>query len=70
MREDVLERIGQLEGIDVAEAILHVRIDDKLCETQNLTAQVEGVSETRLLTLLGGQGPMRRVTVRYVRCSV
>lgn len=70
MREDVLKSIGQLESIDVAETVLHVRIDDKLCETQDLTTQVEGVSETRLLTLLRSQSPMRRITVRYVQCSV
>mmetsp|Transcript_736 Transcript_736/g.1704 ORF Transcript_736/g.1704 Transcript_736/m.1704 type:complete len:700 (-) Transcript_736:62-2161(-) len=54
--EDVLQAVGELEGVDVAEAELHVGVDDQLGEAQDLAAQVEGVAEAGLLALLGGQG--------------
>lgn len=53
--EDVLQAVGELEGVDVVQAILHVRVDDEFGESQDLAAQVEGVAETRLLSLLGGE---------------
>ena len=52
MTEDVLQCIGQLERVDVAKTELHVRIDDQLRETEDFSAQVESISESRLLTLL------------------
>lgn len=55
MRKDVLQSIGQLEGVNVAKSELDVCVDDKLGETQNFTAQVECVSKTRLLALLRRQ---------------
>eukprot|EP00123_Amoebidium_parasiticum_P018100 comp24100_c1_seq1/m.43517 comp24100_c1_seq1/g.43517 ORF comp24100_c1_seq1/g.43517 comp24100_c1_seq1/m.43517 type:complete len:308 (+) comp24100_c1_seq1:5498-6421(+) len=53
--EDVLHAISQLECIDVAQTILHVSIHDQLGQAQNLTAQMEGIAEATLLTLLGGE---------------
>ena len=55
VREDVLQPVGELVGVHVAEAVLDVRVDDELREAQDLTAQVEGVTEARLLALLGGE---------------
>ena len=52
MREDVLQSVCQLKGVDVAKAILYVRVDHQLGQPQNLATQVEGVAETRLLSLL------------------
>lgn len=60
MSKDVLERIGQLEGIDVTKAELNVGIDNKLSETKNFAAQVEGISKTRLLAFLGCEGPKKK----------
>ena len=37
MREDVLERIGELEGVDVAQTELHVCVDHELRQTKDLT---------------------------------
>ena len=48
-----LKSIGELERVDIAEAVLNVRVDDELSEAQDLTAEMESVSETRLLALLG-----------------
>ena len=71
--ESELESIGQLERIDVSESVLDVRVDDELHETKDLTAEMERVSETRLLSLLGRQsldrleaavGAVSRVLVR------
>ena len=45
MCKDVLQGVGELEGVDVAEAVLDVRVDDELGEAQDFAAQVEGVSE-------------------------
>ena len=37
MREDILQRVGELEGVDVAQTVLHVSVDDELGETKNFT---------------------------------
>mmetsp|Transcript_61033 Transcript_61033/g.143984 ORF Transcript_61033/g.143984 Transcript_61033/m.143984 type:complete len:850 (-) Transcript_61033:159-2708(-) len=55
VRERVLQAVGELERVDVAEAELHVGIDDDLGQTQDLAAQMERVAEARLLALLGRQ---------------
>ena len=52
MREDVLQSVCELKGVDVAKAILDVRVDHQLGQPQNLATQMEGVTETRLLSLL------------------
>lgn len=57
--KNVLQTVSQLECIDVTETILDVRIDDQLGQAKNLTTQVEGVTETRLLSFLGRQGLYR-----------
>lgn len=51
--EGELETVGELEGVDVAEAVLDVRVDDELGEAEDLATEVEGVSEAGLLALLG-----------------
>ena len=51
--ENVLKAISQLEGIDVVETVLDVGVDDQLRQTQNFTAEMESISETRFFTLLG-----------------
>lgn len=57
MSEDILDGIGELEGIDIAETVLNVGVDDELGQTKDFSAQVEGISEARFLSLLGRQGP-------------
>ncbi|CAN8015572.1 unnamed protein product, partial [Ixodes persulcatus] len=53
MGEDVLEPVGQLEGIHVVQPVLHVAVHHQLCQPQDLPAQVEGVAEAGLFPLLG-----------------
>lgn len=53
MSERELKSVGELERVDVAEAVLDVRVDDELGETEDLATEVEGVSEARLFALLG-----------------
>mmetsp|Transcript_19442 Transcript_19442/g.63358 ORF Transcript_19442/g.63358 Transcript_19442/m.63358 type:complete len:470 (-) Transcript_19442:1597-3006(-) len=53
--EDVLQAVGQLVGVDVAQPVLHVRVDHQLRQPQDLAAEVEGVAEARLFALLGGE---------------
>lgn len=55
MSERVLQPIGELERVHVAKTVLHVRVDDNLRQTHDLSNQVEGISEPRSLTLLGRQ---------------
>ena len=57
MRKDVLQSICQLERVDISETVLDVGVDHKLRETEDFTAQVERVSETRLLSLFRSQRP-------------
>jgi len=57
MSEDVLDSIGELEGIDIAEAVLNMGVDDELGQTEDFSAQVKGIPEARFLSLLGCQGP-------------
>jgi hypothetical protein len=52
MRKDVLNSIRKLERVYVAKPILNVRVDYELCQPQDFTAQMEGVSKSRLLALL------------------
>ena len=69
VREGVLQAVRKLEGVDVAEPVLHVRVDDELRQAQDLARQVEGVAEARLLALLGRQaaGGEGRVQCRVPR---
>ena len=57
MSEDTLNGIGELEGIDIAETVLNVGVNDKLGRTKDFSTQVEGVSETGFLSFLCRQGP-------------
>lgn len=41
MSENILQAVGQLEGVHIVQAVLNVRIDNQFCQTQNLTAQME-----------------------------
>ncbi len=51
----VLEAIIKLEGINVTQTILHITINHKFNNSENLSTQVEGITETRSLTLLCGE---------------
>jgi hypothetical protein len=53
--EDVVNPVCELEGIDVPETILDMRIDNQLDEPQDFAHQMERVTEPRLFALLGGQ---------------
>lgn len=41
-----------LESVDISQSVLHVAVHHQLAETQHLSAQVEGVAEPGLLSLL------------------
>lgn len=56
MRKHVLQPIRQLERIDVPKPELDMRVDDEFGETENLSDEMEGVSETGFLSLFGGEG--------------
>jgi hypothetical protein len=54
MVESVQDTVGQLEGVNIAETVLHLSIDNQLREAENFSHKVESISETRLLSLFGG----------------
>merc|ERR1719494_5821 len=51
----ILDAICQLKSIDISQPILHMRIYNEFRQSQDLTAQVESISKSRFLTLLGGE---------------
>mmetsp|Transcript_3880 Transcript_3880/g.8478 ORF Transcript_3880/g.8478 Transcript_3880/m.8478 type:complete len:333 (+) Transcript_3880:5507-6505(+) len=53
VRKNILQAVCQLIGVNVAQSILNVRVDDELRQPENLAAEVEGIAEARLLALLG-----------------
>lgn len=58
-----------LEGIDVSQPVLHVAVHHQLAETQHLSAQMEGVTEPGLLSLLGIRNKESRVRSRLLNTS-
>ncbi len=65
VRKDVVQPIRQLVGIHVAEAKLHVRINDQLDKAQDLPAEVKGIPKAALLALLCGER-LDRLEVKVV----
>jgi hypothetical protein len=61
----VLQTVSKLESVDVSKAVLDVRVDDELGETEDLSTQMERVSEAGLLALLGRKG-LDRLQVEIV----
>jgi hypothetical protein len=59
MRKNILQRICELESIDISKTVseLHMSVDDEFDEPRNLATQVKCVSEMKLLTFLCSQGP-------------
>jgi hypothetical protein len=54
MRKDILKSICELKGVNVAKTVLDMGIDNKLCQAENFSTQVESIPEPRLLPLLRG----------------
>lgn len=44
-----------LECINVAKSVLHMTVHNQLSKPQNLPAQMESITESTLLSLLGGE---------------
>ena len=61
MSKDVLDGIGELEGINISETVLNVGIDDEFSQTKDFTTQVEGVAKTRFLSFLCCKSPGKSV---------
>jgi hypothetical protein len=59
MCKDILKGIRQLEAVNIAKPVLDMGIDNKLCQVQNFSTQVESIPETQLLSLLRGQCPVK-----------
>jgi hypothetical protein len=55
MIKGILEAIGQLVGVNIAQTILNVTVNHQFGQAQNFTRQVESVSEPTFLSFLGGE---------------
>jgi hypothetical protein len=67
MTEGVLDGIGELEGIDIAQTVLNVGVNNELSQTKNFSTQVEGVSEAGFLSFLSRQSPRRSILANRSR---
>lgn len=47
--------MSNLEGIHIAQSVLYMAVHHELCQSQNLSTQMESVTKTTLLSLFGGQ---------------
>jgi hypothetical protein len=65
MGYSVLQAVSQLESVHIVEPVLNMTVHNQLGHAQNLSAEVEGVAEPALLTLLCGQG-LDRLQVEIV----
>ena len=55
MADIIVQKIIYLECVDIAKPVLYMTVYNQLCESQNLSTQMEGISEPTLLSLLGGE---------------
>lgn len=56
MSECVLQAINKLEGIHIAQPVLHMRVHHQLCQTQDFMTEMESISKSTLLAFLGCEG--------------
>jgi hypothetical protein len=61
VRKGILKSVRELEGVNIAKAVLDMGINDKLRQTQNFSTQVESIPETRLLPLFRSQRPIKPI---------
>ena len=64
VRKDILKRIRELEGVNIAKPVLDMGINDKLRQAQNFSTQVESIPESRLLPLFRSQRPIKPIVNR------
>jgi hypothetical protein len=57
--------VSHLVAVDISQAILYVRVDHQLCQSQDLTTQVKRVPEARFLSLFCSQS-LDRLQVEIV----
>jgi hypothetical protein len=55
MTENVLETVSQLERLNLTESVLNMGVYHQFHQFQNFTAQMEGITEPRFLSLFCGQ---------------
>ena len=65
MNFDARQMTNDLISVDISKSILDMRVHNKLGHPQDLTTQMEGVTEPTLLSLLGGEG-LHRLQVEVV----
>lgn len=52
VRENVLQTVGQLERVNVVQAILDVRVDDQLSQAEDFATQMESWKSIEFIALL------------------
>lgn len=53
--EGIEDTVGELESVDVAEAVLYLGVDDEFSEAENLAHKMEGISEAGLFALFSSE---------------
>ena len=56
MGKRVLQAIGKLVGIHIAQPVLHMRVHHQLRETQDFTTEMESIAKSAFLAFLGCEG--------------
>ena len=55
MRKYVLESVGELKGVYIAQPKLHMGVHNQFCESQDFPTEVKRISESGFLPFLGGE---------------
>lgn len=50
-----IQCIVHLEGVNISQPVLHMAVHHQFTETQHLSAQMEGIPESGLLSFLGNR---------------
>jgi hypothetical protein len=61
VRKNILKGVRELEGVNIAKAVLNMCINDKLRQAKDFSTQVKSISKTRLLPLFRGQRPIKPI---------
>lgn len=56
MVKSIKYTVCELEGVDVTETVLDLRVDNEFGETEDFSHEMEGISETGFFTFLSGEG--------------
>lgn len=68
MVESVENTISELKGVDIAETVLDLRVDNELGQAEDLTHEMEGVAEAGLFAFFSGES-FNRFQIKVICCK-